>query len=86
MKKMKFTFLAALLLMTLSFSLSAQLEQGVLGNNSRPELCWAIYQKSEGSSLETLRFYSFPLAWGEEQQRPERSKMVNIIAFNEGSE
>lgn len=86
MKKMKPTSWTALLLITLVFSLSAQPEQGFFGSNSRPELCWTIYQKSEGPSLETLRFYSLPLAWGEEQQTPESPKMVNVIALNERSE
>ncbi len=81
--KMRRTFLTALLLMALVFSLSAQLERDVLGNNSRTELSWAVYQKDEGPSLETLRFYSFPPAWRDEQQTPERPRMVNIIAFNE---
>ncbi len=81
--KTRTTFLSGLLLMALVFSLSAQLERDVFGSDSSPELCWALYQKGEGPSLETLRFYSFPPAWKDEQQTPERSRMVNIIAFNE---
>ncbi len=83
MKKLRTSVLTALLLIALTFSLAVQLEQEALGNNSRPELCWTIYQKGGGPSLETLRFYSLPPAWGDEQQGPKRPKMVNVIALNE---
>lgn len=84
MNKMRTKFLTAMLATALIFSLMP-LSQEAFGKDSKPELCWTMDQRGADSS-EVLRTYSLPPAWdnpGDEQEPPQRPKIIKLIAFNE---